>query len=434
MVEARSARISKRVVDSEAPPAFGERRVWDSEVRGFFLRVYPTGRRVYALRYRQGACQRILTIGTHGSPWTPDSARERARAALEAIRRGEDPAADKRAARVALTVKELVDSYIADGPATKPAKRASTWANDASNLRCHIEPLLGRKPATAVTAEDASKAISDIAAGRTAARPTASGRKRGRIAVRGGEGVARRTRLTAAAMYAWGLEHGRLKGENPFARVKLAVAPVRERFLSRGEAVRLLAAVSELESEEALNPVFADPIRLLLLTGARKTEILGLRWSEVDLAGRALRLPPERTKAGGRTGARRIMLSPVAVEILQRRRANTEQGAEFVFPASSAAGHAIALRRPFLKACRRARLSGVRIHDLRHSFASLAVADGASLFLIGKLLGHANARTTERYAHLSGDPLLEAVDSIGRALTSVPEPAKAAQDAALANQ
>jgi integrase len=163
-----------------------------------------------------------------------------------------------------------------------------------------------------------------------------------------------------------------------------------------------------------------------LLTGARKTEVLGLRWSEVDMARGTLVLPPDRTKAGGKTGVRRVQLSPPALEILKLRqqpegRAVQLRGVtgpaaqhEFVFPAARGEGHAVGLRRVFQKVCAEANLPGLRIHDLRHSFASFAVANGASLFLVGKLLGHASARTTERYAHLSGDPLQDAVNSIGR--------------------
>jgi integrase len=416
MSVATSARISKRIVDGIVPPEAGETRIWDTEVKGFFLRVYSTGRRVYALKYRNGSAQRILTIGTHGSPWTAEKARERAVDALDANRHGEDPAVEKKEARLALTVKQLIDSYLEDGPATKPGKRASTWANDASNLRHHIEPQLGRKMAASVTREDAARAISAIGAGKTATQRIESGRKRGRTAVRGGQGIARRTRLTAAAMFAWGLEHRRIKGANPFAGVKLPAAPVRERFLSQLEAARLLAALTDLEGEHALNPTFGDAIRLLLLTGARKTEILGLKWSEIDLERKLILLPPARTKAGGSTGARRIALSPPALEIIERRRREHAGPSGYVFPAASGDGHAIGIRRAFKVACARAELSGVRIHDLRHSFASFAVADGASLFLVGKLLGHASARTTERYAHLSGDPLQDAVAAIGRTL------------------
>jgi integrase len=227
-------------------------------------------------------------------------------------------------------------------------------------------------------------------------------------------------------MFAWGMEHG-LCASNPFAGISLASAPMRERFLTREEAGRLLDAIANLESIGAVSNTFADALRLLLLTGARKTEVLGLRWSEVDIMRGILVLPPDRTKAGGKTGVRRILLSPPAFEILKARReelasngpkfaAGSDPAAqhEFVFPAARGEGHAVGLRRVFQKVCADANLPRLRVHDLRHSFASFAVANGASLFLVGKLLGHASARTTERYAHLSGDPLQDAVTSIGR--------------------
>lgn len=413
-MESRKARITKRTVDAVPIPASGETRVWDTDVKGFFLRVYSTGRRVYALKYRLGPSQRIYTLGVHGSPLTPEAARKAAEEALRRVAAGEDPAMEKKAAREALTVSALIDRYLEDGPATKPGKRESTWVNDGSNLKRHILPLLGRKVANSVSKADAAKAIRDITIGKTATDERGE-KKRGRAIVKGGAGVARRTLTTTAAMFAWGVEHG-LVAANPFTSVKLSAAPVRERFLSREEAGRLLEALSAVEAENVVNPAFCDAIRLLLLTGARKTEILGLRWSEVDMERRLLLLPPERTKAGGRNGERRIVLSPPALDILANRRPPEARPSAFVFPAIRGDGHIIGVRRAFAKVCKRAELADVRIHDLRHSFASFAVADGASLFLVGKLLGHASARTAERYAHLSGDPLQSAAAAIGERL------------------
>jgi integrase len=311
-------------------------------------------------------------------------------------------------------VSALIDRYLEDGPATKPGKRASTWENDGSNLKRHIRPLLGRKVANLVTKAEAAKAVQDITLGKTAASEK-SKKLRGRAIVKGGAGVARRTRTTTAAMFSWGMEHGFVK-VNPFAAVKMSTPPQRERFLSREEAGRLLEALDAVEADKTVNPVFCDAIRLLLLTGARKTEILGLKWSEVNTERKSLLLPPERTKAGGQNGERRIMLSPAALEILKSRRPDKGKPEKFVFPAIRGEGHVIGVRRAFAKACVKAKLEGVRIHDLRHSFASFAIADGASLFLVGKLLGHASARTSERYAHLSGDPLQDAVTAIGESL------------------
>ena len=421
-METRNARITKRTVDATPTPSeeAGETRLWDTDLKGYFLRVYPSGRRVYALKYRMGPSQRIFTIGVHGSPYNPDTARAAAEAALRRVVDGEDPATEKKEAREALTVSILIDRYLEEGPATKPGKRASTWENDGSNLKRHIRPLLGRKVANLVTKAEAAKAIQDITLGKTAASEK-SKKLRGRAIVTGGAGVARRTRTTTAAMFSWGMEHGLVK-VNPFAAVKMSTPPQRERFLSREEAGRLLEALDAVEADKTVNPAFCDAIRLLLLTGARKTEILGLKWSEVNTERKSLLLPPERTKAGGQNGERRIMLSPAALEILKSRRPEKAKPEQFVFPAIRGDGHVIGVRRAFAKACVQAKLEGVRIHDLRHSFASFAIADGASLFLVGKLLGHASARTSERYAHLSGDPLQDAVAAIGESLMPTKEP------------
>ena len=187
----RKIRITKRAVDSMTAPSEGEARIWDTDLKGFLLRVYPTGRKVYAVKCRVGRLQRIHTIGEHGSPWTPDMARKAAAEAIRLARAGRDPSAEKKAAKAALTVADLIDRYLADGPATKPAKRASTWAIDASNLDRHIRPLLGRKIANAVSKADAARSIRDIADGKTAKNERTG--PRGRARVTGGEGVARRT-------------------------------------------------------------------------------------------------------------------------------------------------------------------------------------------------------------------------------------------------
>lgn len=184
--------------------------------------------------------------------------------------------------------------------------------------------------------------------------------------------------------------------------------------------------LATLEAAGEVSKTFGDAIRLLLLTGARKTEVLGLRWSEVDLGRLTLTLPPERTKAGGKTGERRIALSPAAAAILAERRKLAS--GEFVFPSDKGEGHAIGLRRAFVKVRDAAGQPGLRIHDLRHSYASLLIASGESLFLVGKALGHTSARTTERYAHLADDPLQAAADRVARMLAQAQPLAPANED------
>lgn len=400
------ARLTKKVIDA-ALADDQEIQIWDTEIKGFFLRVHPSGRKTYALKYRVGRCQRKLTIGQHGSPWTVDDARIAAKTALSRATLGTDPALEKREARDALTVADLIDRYLRDGPATKPSKRQSTWDIDASNLNRHVRPLIGRIVANTLSRADAARCISDTSAGKTKA--SIKTKLRGRARITGGPGTARRTRITAAAMFNWGVQN-ELVSDNPFKSIKLAPQHGRERFLTTVEAKRLLEAI-----DSTLEPDQADAIRLLLLTGARKTEILGLQWDEVELTHSSIALSAARTKAGTKTGGRRIMLSPGAGSILSHRReANDrlDEPSPYVFPARRGEGHMVFLRKPFLAACAEAKVHNLRIHDLRHSFASFAAADGASLFLIGKLLGHASMRSTERYAHLADDPLKAAAAGV----------------------
>jgi len=137
-MQSRKARINKRTVDATPVPAAGESRVWDTDLKGFFLRVYPTGRRVYALKYRLGPLQRIYTLGVHGSPFTPESARDAAENALRRVAAGEDPATEKKAAREALTVSALIDRYLEDGPASYTTSRDTTGPKAAGCPSCSM--------------------------------------------------------------------------------------------------------------------------------------------------------------------------------------------------------------------------------------------------------------------------------------------------------
>ena len=182
-------------------------------------------------------------------------------------------------------------------------------------------------------------------------------------------------------MLSWGVEHGVGK-ENPAKGIKLAKRATPS-VSSRRRRPGGLTKLKELEAAGDVSKSLGDIIRLLFLTGARKTEIAALRWPRVDLARKRLLLPPERTKAGGKTGERRIALSAAAVSVLKE-----QPGSEgWVFPATRGTGYASGVQKAWERVRKAASLPGVRLHDLRHSFASFAVADGASLYLVGKLLG-----------------------------------------------
>ena len=182
---------------------------------------------------------------------------------------------------------------------------------------------------------------------------------------------------------------------NPAKGVKLYQGEKKERFLSESEVARLAETLAAMEAEGVINSITAATVRLLLLTGCRKNEVLGLRWDWVDFERSCLRLPDSKT------GAKVVPLAAAALEVL----AGLPRTSEWALPASKGDGHLIGLPKAWEKLRDRAGLLGLRLHDLRHSFASFAVADGATLFMVGKVLGHKQARTTELYAHLASDPL-----------------------------
>ncbi len=400
----QKTKISKRVVDATLPGQ-EEVRVWDVEVKGFVLRVFPNGRKSYGVKYRIGSRQRWLTIGDHGSPWTAEDARERAKAVIRKAEDGFDPQRIKEERRNAVTVDDLIALYLVEGRAAKPTKKDSSWAFDESCLKRHVSPLIGRQPAAELVRSDIERLQADIKAGKTA--KNIKTKKRGVARVVGGAIIAGGVVRSFSAMLSWAEREGIIK-TNPCKGVKTVRPPKRERYLNGDEMRRLFKAADELVEEGEIVPAFAAAIRLLALTGARRSEVLELRWAEVDLDRARIVLPRERSKTGEKT----IPLNSAACEILQewkQKRVN-----DFVFPGRGAKGPLIGMSHRWETVRKRAKLPDVRIHDLRHSFASFAVANGASLFLVGKALGHTQAATTERYAHLADDPVRAVAESVAQ--------------------
>ena len=415
MIEQR-AKITKRAVDAAVPLVDGRFCVWDTEIKGFRLRVMNTGRKVYELRYRVGSRQRLVTIGTHGSPWTPDAARERAKALLFGLSHGDDPQAAKEKARAALTVTELIDLYLEHGPADKPGKRASSWATDKYNLKRHAEPQLGGKIARDLSTADLSQWQAAVTTGKTALKAK-SDKKRGSVNVRGGPGAAARATRTVAAMLAWAKKRGLIE-INAAAEVAKIKDGRRERYLSDDEAARLWQAVAVLEAvrDGGITSDQAAVFRLLMLTGARRGEILGLRWPEVDLNRQLLLLPPLRHKSGGTSRPKAIPLPHAAVDVLKGRK----RTGDFVFGSAEADEAMSVPRRAWSRVLVQASVSDASFHVLRHTLASFAIADGASLYVVGKTLGHAKAESTQRYAHLRDDATAKASEGAAGRYTTAP--------------
>jgi integrase len=407
----RTVNLTKRVVDA-ARPAATDFQLWDTKVRGLGLRVYPSGAKSFLLQYRNAARRtRKTVLGRYGT-LTVDQARDRAIKLLGTILDGSDPSQDKREHRQAFTVGELADLYLTEGAVEKPNKKRSSWQTDRSNIERHIKPLLGAHIARGLTKTDVARFQSDVAAGKTAKDEKT--RPRGRAIVRGGMGIASRALSVLSAMMTFGEGRG-LVATNPAKGVQPFRGRKTERFLSESEVGLLGEALVEMERDRSLPMVAIAAIKLLLLTGARRGEILGLRWEEVDFERGCLRLKDSKT------GAKVIRLAASALSVLEV----LPRTGPWVLPAIKGSGHYVGLPKHWDAVKVRAnaiavqrqgqagpsslsipKFDDVRLHDLRHSFASFAVQSGGSLFLVGKVLGHKQSRTTERYAHLTDEPLL----------------------------
>ena len=242
----------------------------------------------------------------------------------------------------------------------------------------------------------------DVANGKTAADEKT--KKRGRAIVEGGKGTATRTVGLLGGIMTFAVSR-QLRADNPARGVKRYADKKGETFLSAAELAKVGAALTTLEAEGA-NPAAIAIIRLLAFTGARKSEIAALRWSEVDLARGYLRL------GDSKTGAKIIPIGAPACEVLAG--VDTIEGSVFVFPAASGDSHFQGVEKVWRKVRVAAGFPDLRLHDLRHSFASVGLARGDALPVIGAILGHADVKTTSRYAHLADDPVRLAADAIAR--------------------
>ncbi len=395
------ARISKRIVDA-AEASGGDAFIWDTALKGFGLKVTPKGRKVYLVQYRlPGSATRRFTIGVHGSPWTPEAARSKALEVLGLVAGGVDPGTAKREARADITVAELCEFYMAEGVRTK---KASTLEMDRTRIKRHVLPLLGRKRLKALSKSDIERFLSDVAAGKSA--KTEITKPRGRSVVRGGEGVANRTLGMLGAILQFAVERG-LRTDNPARNVRKFQEGRRTRFLSNEEIARLGEALREALTQGS-NPYAVAAIRLLILTGCRKSEILSLRWDEVDFASGFLRL------GDSKTGAKEVHLGAPAKTVLSSL--TRQLGNPHVICSERDGKHFVGLQKVWKKVRKTAGIQDVRLHDLRHSFASVGARSGESLLVIGKVLGHRTSAATSRYAHLSDDPVRLATEAVSTSI------------------
>ncbi len=379
------ARIGKRTVDA-VEAGLSDSYLWDDQLSGFGLKVTPVGRKVYLVQYRIGGRRgrtRRVTIGPHGTI-TADEARTEAKRLLGQVAAGYDPAAVRQDGKDRPLLGPLLDQFLVEHADAK--LKASTAGEYRRLARLYIPAALRRKLMAEVTRAEIARL---------------------HLAMKDKPYQANRTLALLSKFFNWGEKRGyRPDGSNPCRHIGKYRERRHERFLSAQELARLGEALADAERIGKTSPFIIGAIRLLALTGARLSEILTLRWENVDLEHVTLRLPDSKT------GQKSIYLNPPALQVLNAL--PRLEGNPFVVPGERVGAHLVNLQKPWRRIRKAAGLEGVRIHDLRHSFASVAAASGQSLYVIGSLLGHSQPQTTSRYAHLSADPLRAANDAVGK--------------------
>ncbi len=376
-------RITKRIVDALKP---GE-VVWDDGVAGFGCRCQKATK-VFILKTRVGGRQRWLTIGRYGSPWTVDTARAEAKRLLGEVAAKKDPAAARDAGKRNPTVNDVADMFLAEHVKTK--RKASTFTAYRDYFVRLILPELGRLRVTDVTHSDVARFHHGLCA----------------TPYQGNRAVA-----ILSAMFTWAERRGyRDDGTNPCRHIDKFKEYQRERFLSEAELARLGDVLAEVAHEGSETPWVVAALRLLIFTGARRNEILELEWQHVDF-GRAMLFLRD-----SKTGPKPIYLNAPALQVLAD--VPRMEGNPFVICGEKPGTRLVNLRKPWLRIRGRAGLDGVRLHDLRHSFGAMAASGGVSLQMTGRLLGHTKTVTTERYSHLSADPVRAANEAIGQRIAA----------------
>jgi integrase len=392
-----ATKITKRAVDATKPT---EKRifVWDTEVKGFGLQVLPSGIKSYVFQYRTPECKtRRATIGKHGT-LTADQARVKAREMQRRVLDGRDPLAEKREARTATTVGAVLDAYLASAKFAE--KAPSTQAIDRGRSHRHLRPLLGKKLAGKLKAEDVRRAFRDIRDGKTATDEKT--RPRGRAIVKGGEGTARSAVRLLRAILSWAQQEG-LISANPAAGIKVGADGERTTIIeSSKQYAQLFRTLQRMEDEQRIRRPVADSIRLIALTGARRSEITGLRWRHVDLEAGLLTLPPSAHKTGRKTGKPRIIGLPAVAQAIISVQPQGEPDA-YVFSPARGDGP-LSLAKPWRRVRQEAGLpDGIGLHGLRHSLASHMAMQGAQAAEIMTALGHRQLSTAQKYVHWAQD-------------------------------
>lgn len=404
-------RLTDRTVKALKAPSGKYKITYDNDITGFGVRVTKSGVKSFILNYAIHGRERRYTIGKYPA-WSVAAARDEAANLRQSIDTGNDPMGERNAKRKEPTVADLCDRYLKEHARAK--KRASSADADEYNIDRHVRPALGKRKVSTIEYTDIDRLFADISTSKpiTANRVAALLSKMFSLAIR------------------W-----QYRADNPVKGIERNQEKKRHRYMSADELKRLTQALAEYpywqkvrvapaealetgqkwrwhrrEKPQAKLKQSCNVIRLLLLTGARKGEALAAKWEQFDFNAGTWTKPGATTK---QKTDHRIPLSAPALALLSKM----PRDGEYLFPDGDG-GHQLDIKNAWAAVCERAEIDDLRIHDLRHSYASQLASTGLSLPIIGALLGHTQPQTTARYSHLQDDSLREATERVGAAYES----------------
>ncbi len=376
-------KLTKRFVDI-VQPLEKDRFEWDDDLPGFGLRIKPSGIKSYIVQYRHEGQSRRITLGRHGV-LTAEEARKMARVELGRVAHGNDPARERQDARQAPTMNDLTADYLERH--AKPNNRPSTLRNNVAMIEQIILPKLKTRKVRDVSRRDIETLL---------------------LGLQDTPYRANRVRALLSKMFALAVSW-EWREQNPVIGIPKFQEEKRDRWLNEEELKRLTNVLNVHPNQRA-----ANVIRLLILTGARKSEALNATWDQFDLERGVWTKPAHTTKQNRRE---HVPLSGATVELLKGMQTAHASDSPYLFP-GDVPGKPLNCIKKFWDDVRiAAKIDNCRVHDLRHTFASHLVSSGISLPIVGRLLGHTQPQTTQRYAHLADDPLREAAEKFGGKFT-----------------